>query len=79
MLRSFYQPALPPGGISKDPTVWIDRDRKPPKNISKNNMTSTNSKIWPIQTIQIMTEKLLKIEIANIGDLIVNFLNQIAW
>jgi hypothetical protein len=33
------------GGINKDPTVWLDGARPPPKYIFKNNMSSTNSKI----------------------------------
>ncbi len=34
-----------PGAINKDPPVWLDGSRSPPKYIFKNNMSSTNSKI----------------------------------
>ncbi len=34
-----------PEGINKDPTVWPDGARLPPKYIFKNNMSMTNSKI----------------------------------
>ncbi len=32
------------GGISKDPTVWLDRVRPPPKYTFKNNMSLKNAK-----------------------------------
>ncbi len=36
-----------PRGINKYPTVWLDGDRLLPKNIFKNNISLTNSKIRP--------------------------------
>ncbi len=39
-----------PGGINKDPTIWLDGARPPPRYISKNNISLTNWKIWPIRT-----------------------------
>ncbi len=34
-------------GITKDPTVWLDGARSPPKYVFKNNMSLENLKIWP--------------------------------
>jgi len=51
MLRSFSCPALPTRGISKDPNVWLDGDRPPPKFIFKNDMSLTNLKIGHTQTL----------------------------
>ena len=39
------------GGINKDPTVWLDGTRPPPKYAIKNNMGSMNTKIWPTETL----------------------------
>jgi hypothetical protein len=35
------------GGINKDPPVWLYGARPPPKYVSKNNISSMNSKIQP--------------------------------
>jgi hypothetical protein len=45
-----------PGGINKDLTVWLDgaRRRPAPKYIYKNNMSLTNSKIWPTMTLDLI-------------------------
>jgi hypothetical protein len=40
-----------PVGISKDHTVWLDLARQPPKYVFKNNMSLTNSKIFPTWTL----------------------------
>ncbi len=34
-----------PGDINKDPTVWLVEAKPPPKYVSKNYMSLTNSKI----------------------------------
>jgi hypothetical protein len=36
---------LPSRGISKDPNVWLDGARPPPRYVFNNNMSLTNSKI----------------------------------
>ncbi len=37
-----------PGGINKDPTIWLDEARSLPKYIFKNNINSTNTEIWTL-------------------------------
>jgi hypothetical protein len=40
------------GGFNKDPTISLDRARPPPKYVYKNNMSLTNLKIWPAETLR---------------------------
>jgi hypothetical protein len=40
-----------PEGINKDPTVWLDGARPPPKYVFKNNVILANSKFWHTQTL----------------------------
>jgi len=41
-----------PGGINKNPSVWLDGVRPSPKYVFKNNISSKNSKIWPTGTLR---------------------------
>jgi hypothetical protein len=54
MFRSFFEPTLLVRGINKDPTIWLDRARPPPKYVSRYNINLTNSKIRPTLTLQSM-------------------------
>jgi hypothetical protein len=64
MLRSFSPPASPARGINKDPPVWLDGARPPPKYVFKNNMSWMNSKIEPTLTpcfnLEFLTKASLK-------------------
>ncbi len=40
-------------GISKDPIVWLGGDRRPPKYVFKNIISSMNSKNWPTWTLEL--------------------------
>jgi MFS-type transporter involved in bile tolerance (Atg22 family) len=55
LLRPFFQQVLPARHTNKDPTVWLDGARPPPKYISQNNMSLTNSKIKSTSTLHYLT------------------------
>jgi hypothetical protein len=38
-------------GIIKDPAVWLDGARPPPKYIFKKDRSTKNSNIWPTRTL----------------------------